>query len=129
MHNQRGRGALMLVLVLVQSACGPGWRTMRPAAPKALPPDRVARIWMADTARLWHRVAIEENSVSGIPVGQALDCDSCRQVLPRGEVDSIQTATAGTRTAGTAIVIGIGLVVGAFVVCVMQGGCNLRPYD
>ena len=119
----------MLVLMLAQIACASGWQTMRPTNPQSLPPDREVRVWTSDTAAQWRSVRIRRDSISGIPVAQPLDCDSCRVTLSRHQVDSLQTATSGTNAAGTAIVIGIGVAAAGFIICVIQGGCNLRPYD
>lgn len=129
MHRNKSMACLMLGLAVVQTACTSGWQTMRPTRPEPLPPDRTVRVWAADSSRDWRSVRVGRDSVSGIPADLELTCDTCRIALAREDVDSLQTATSGTNTAGTAIVIGIGVILAAFAVCVIQGKCDLRPYD
>jgi len=90
--------------------CGAGWHQSTAVAPEELAPRQQAQIWQHGTALQWHAVRITPDSVSGVPYFRPVDCDSCRQQVPRAAVDSIRL---GNPVAG--FWKSVGLVVGAMV--------------
>jgi hypothetical protein len=98
-------------LAFVLLAAGCGHRQPRPGidtpvghgylneTPPLKPSDPVW-IWSGGKAEKWRAVVITPASVSGIPYGTALKCDSCRRSIPRAQVDSMKLAPKGVgRTA------------------------------
>jgi hypothetical protein len=71
-------------------ACGAGWRRQPDLEPGPLPPRQQAQVWHQGRAERWHVLVISADSVSGVSFMRPVDCDSCRVVLPRAQVDSIR---------------------------------------
>jgi hypothetical protein len=77
------------------------------------PSDRVL-IWSSGTVEKWHGVVITADSVSGIPYGRSLECDSCRLTIPLVRVDSMKYWTGGGVVKTSLVVAGV--LAAAFVV-------------
>jgi len=73
-------------------------------------------IWSGGTVEKWHAVVITTDSVSGIPYGTSLECDSCRRSIPLGLVDSMKVRhhTTAKGVAVTSLVV-TGILAAAFV--------------
>ena len=91
------RSALTLFLMLIESACGAGWRRIDPAPPSRLPERQQVQLWQQGRRLQLHAVRLVADSISGVPFVQSPDCDSCRITLPRASVDSMKT---GNPTSG-----------------------------
>ncbi len=77
-----------LAFVLVAAGCGQHWDArLRPTPMK--PADAVL-IWSSGTVQKWHGVVVTGDSVSGVPYGTSLTCDSCRRSIPVALVDSMK---------------------------------------
>jgi len=93
-----------LAFVLVAAGCG-HWQP-RPGIdtpvghgylnemPPLKPSDPVW-IWSGGKVEKWRAVVITPASVSGIPYGTSLKCDTCRRSIPRAQVDSMKLAAKG----------------------------------
>lgn len=125
LHRSKPRAAVLLALALAQAACGAGWR--QPAEPLTAAlrnPRQQVQVWQAGRARQLHGVVVSADSVSGIPFLEPLECESCRIVLARAEVDSLRVGnpTGGFwRSAGLTVGILFGL---AIVACARARTCN-----
>jgi len=53
-------------------------------------PSDAVLIWSSGTVEKWHGVVLTSDSVSGIPYGTSLECDSCRRSIPLVLVDSMK---------------------------------------
>jgi hypothetical protein len=84
------RCSCLLVLVLLAASCPRYWGWRRVDQPTPLKPKADVRIWSGGEVQLWHGVVISDDSVSGIPHGKSLKCDSCRRSVPRTQVDSMK---------------------------------------
>jgi len=73
-------------------------------------------IWSSGTVEKWHAVVITSDSVSGIPYGTSLACDSCRRSISLGLVDSMKVRhkTTAKGVAVTSLVF-TGILAAAFV--------------
>ena len=115
------RSALMLFLMLIESACGAGWHRIDPAPPSRLPEGQQVQLWQHGRRLQLHAVRLVADSISGVPFVQSPDCDSCRITLPRASVDSMKT---GNPTAGvwktTGLVMG-GMLAVVVVACTVGG--------
>ena len=87
--------------------CGAGWHQPPQLTPGPWPPRQQVQVWSSGQALRWHSVAIEGDSISGVPFVQAPDCDSCRGSVPLDDVDSVRV---GNPVAG--FLKTLGLVVG-----------------
>jgi len=77
-----------LTAILLATAClNVHWR--RTELPRQVDYDKQYQVWSHGKAVRWHYVHIGPNTVSGIPFDKPLDCDSCRQRIPKTDVDSI----------------------------------------
>ena len=103
MHNGR-QCLLTLAVVGIIAGCGAGWHRTDVVA--SLPPRQQIQVWTGGKAVQWHDVRITEDAVSGIPFFRPLGCDSCRQVIARGAVDSVRV---GNPTAGFWKSVGLGV--------------------
>ena len=94
-----------LAFVLLAAGCGQHWepRLDQPTPVKA---SDAVLIWSSGTVEKWHAVVITSDSVSGIPYGTSLECDSCRRSIPLGLVDSMKVRhkTAAKDVAVTSLV-------------------------
>ncbi len=113
----------LAVLLLVQTACGAGWR-QPPAMPTgSLAPRQQVQVWTHGHARQLHAVRVGTDSLSGVPFTRPIDCDSCRLRIARTAIDSVRF---GNPTAG--FWRSVGLVVGGSLVlmgalCAASHGC------
>jgi hypothetical protein len=48
------------------------------------------QVWVEGRALRWHGVVVGEDSISGVPFVQHLECDSCRRRVPLAVVDSVR---------------------------------------
>ncbi len=94
-----------LAVVLLVAGCG-HWEESRvyPATP--LKPADPVLIWSSGKVEKWQAVVITRDSVSGIPYGTSVKCDSCRRSIPRALVDSMKLEY---RTGGAKVVAGTSL--------------------
>ena|SRR5437660_344610 len=98
------RCSCLVVLVLLAAGCPNHWRRLDQPTP--LKPHAEVRIWSGGKVQLWYGVVISDDSVSGIPHGKSLKCDSCRVSIPRPRVDSLKV---GYHTLAQKI-IGVGIL-------------------
>jgi len=75
--------------VLLAVGCGQHWDP-RLEQPTPMKPADAVLIWSSGTVEKWHGVVITADSVSGIPYGTSLKCDSCRRSIALGQVDSMK---------------------------------------
>jgi len=75
---------------LLLQACGAGWHRAPDLAPGPLSPRQQVQVWHDGRVERWHGLLLSPDSVSGIPYLHSVDCDTCRVVLPRTQVDSIR---------------------------------------
>jgi hypothetical protein len=85
-----GWGLSTVVLLLLVSACGAGWRREELSPERRLPPRQQVQLWLGDEARILHAVIVGPDSVSGVPFHQPPDCDTCRVVVANSAVDSMR---------------------------------------
>ena len=114
-------GAVVGISVLSQG-CGAGWRRRSALEPGPFSPRQQAQVWHQGRAEHWHALIVSPDSISGVPYLRPPDCDSCRVVLPRAQVDSVRfgNPVAGFwKTAG--LVVGIPVLV-LVVWCASGGG-------
>ena len=108
---------------VASASCGAGWHRPAQLEPGALAPRQQVEVWSGGSARRWHAVRVEADSVSGIPYLRRIDCDSCRVALPRAAVDSVRL---GNPVAGFwktfGLVLGVPLAI-LGIVCATHGGC------
>ena len=104
-----------LAFVLLAAGCGQHWEP-RLVEPTAVKPSDAVLIWSSGTVEKWHAVVITSDSVSGIPYGTSLKCDSCRRSIPLGVVDSMKVRhkTTAKDVAVTSLVF-TGILAAAFV--------------
>jgi hypothetical protein len=96
-----------VAFLLLAGGCGGGRGAPRLIEqPFPLEPAAVVWIWSDGKVEKWHGVVFPPDSVSGIPYRMALQCDSCRQSMPRARVDSMKVGPYQTKTRGpTALLI------------------------
>ena len=78
-------------LVLLAAGCG-HWEQRRLDQPTPMEAAEPVWIWSGGKVEKWQAVIITTDSVSGIPYGTSLVCDSCRRTIPRAQVDSMKVA-------------------------------------
>jgi hypothetical protein len=78
------------LLSLFLAGCGAGWHRTDVAPGAALEARDQFLIHHGAATDRWHAVKVSEDSVTGIPWLQPLECDSCQVALPRASVDSIR---------------------------------------
>ncbi len=104
-----------LAFVLLAAGCAQHWepRLDQPTPVKA---SDAVLIWSSGTVEKWHAVVITSDSVSGIPYGTSLACDSCRRSISLGLVDSMKVRhkTTAKGVAVTSLVF-TGILAAAFV--------------
>jgi hypothetical protein len=113
----RVRSAVILALILPQSACGAGWHRIEPVAPSRLPPRQQVQVWQGKGVLQLHAVSLAGDSISGVPYIRDPECDSCRVSVPSSSVDSVRV---GNPSSGfwktTGLVIG-GMFVLTAIAC------------
>src|SRR2546428_5073386 len=92
-----------LAFVLWAAACGQHWNPPL-EQPTPMKPSDAVLIWSSGTVEKWHGVVLTSDSVSGIPYGTSLECDSCRRNIPLVLVDSMKVRH--WTAAQTSLVIG-----------------------
>jgi hypothetical protein len=105
----------LLAFILLASGCvsNARWEQQR-GEPRPMKPSDPVLIWSNGTVEKWHGVAITADSVSGIPYGTSLECDSCRRSIPRALVDSMKYRTGPGVV--KASLVAVGVVAAAFVI-------------
>ena len=121
-----------LAFVLVAAGCG-HWQP-RPGIdtpvghgylnemPPLKPSDPVW-IWSGGKVEKWRAVVITPASVSGIPYGTSLKCDTCRRSIPRAQVDSMKVGPyqgRGPNALEVAGIVGAALLL-EIVICSVVG--------
>ena len=81
--------ALVLFAILLES-CAVGPRTVVVPAPGTLPERHELEIWSGGRAVTWHALVVTTDSISGVPLRLAPDCNACRLAVPRASVDSVR---------------------------------------
>jgi hypothetical protein len=76
-----------VIFILLPTACLTHYARGDDAVP--LNANTEVRIWTHGHLLRWHAVSMLVDSITGIPYKSPLDCDSCRQAIPRAEVDSV----------------------------------------
>jgi len=124
----RAAVAVVTALAVSSASCGAGWHRPAQLEPGTLAPRQQVQVWSGGTARRWHAVRVEPDSISGIPYLRSVDCDSCRTALPRAAVDSVRL---GDPVAGFWKSVGLALGVPGlilFIACsASRGGCVMGP--
>lgn len=125
----RIRAALCLSLFLLAS-CGADWHRVEPAPESALSSGTQYLVYHGGAIERWHAVRVTADSVSGIAWLHPVECDSCRQVLPRVAVDSLQEGhpVAGVWKTVALVVWGPPLFLS--LLCILHGeggGCWVPP--
>jgi hypothetical protein len=92
-------------------------------------PSDPGLIWSNGTVEKWHAVVITSDSVSGIPYGTSLECDSCRRSIPLALVDSMKVRHKTTaKDVGATSLVFAGILAAGFVVealvCYVIGAKN-----
>jgi hypothetical protein len=82
-------------LLLLLTACGPGWHTVAVAPPRALSERTVLEFHVRDSLVRLHGVRFDRDSLSGIPWLQHLACDSCRVRYAVAEISQPRTGNPG----------------------------------
>jgi hypothetical protein len=82
-------GSLLLAFVPLAAGCS-YWGRHRVDEPRPVKPHAPVWIWSGGKVEKWQAVVITQDSVSGIPWGKTLKCDSCRSGMPRTQVDSMK---------------------------------------
>ena len=94
--------ALALVFVISLSACTSWRRSDGLLAEPIASRDRV-QVWIGRTAHDVRGVKVQGDSLSAIPAGKPLNCESCRVGFARADVDSLRTADD---SGGTIVIVG-----------------------
>jgi|SRR5690348_6134883 len=80
-----------VAVVLLSADCWRNYWGRRPLdQPTPVGRDNPVWIWSGGAVHRWHAVVITQDSVSGIPFGVSVKCDSCRRSIPRTQVDSMK---------------------------------------
>ncbi|MFL5530360.1 MAG: hypothetical protein ACJ8BC_00045 [Gemmatimonadales bacterium] len=58
-----------------------------------LKPRQEVEIWRGSQATTLHGVQVRSDSLTGVPLWRPPDCDSCRVVMPLGDIDSLRTVS------------------------------------
>ena len=105
-----------LAFVILAAGCvsNAEWERRTGFQPTPMKPSDAALIWSSGTVEKWHGVVITADSVSGIPYGTSLECDSCRLSIPLVRVDSMKYWTGGGVVKKSLVVAGV--LAAAFVV-------------
>ena len=99
-----------LAFVLLAAGCAQHWNP-RLEQPTPIKPADAVLIWSSGTVEKWHAVVITSDSVSGIPYGTSLKCDSCRRSIPLGVVDSMKVRhKTGAKDVGVTSLVFAGIV-------------------
>lgn len=79
-----------LLFVLSTASCTSylGWRPLEQPTP--VKSHGFVWIWSRGTVQTWRAVVFTRDSVSGIPDGMSLKCDSGRRSLPLAQVDTMR---------------------------------------
>ena len=121
-------------LVLLAAGCS-HWEQRRLDQPTPMRAADPVWIWSGGKVEKWQAVIITTDSVSGIPYGTPLVCDSCRRSIPRALVDSMKVAyqtEGGVKGVGGTVLVLTGALVAVllleFVGCATIGpafgGCK-----
>lgn len=114
---RRATAAVAGLSMLFLQGCTAGWHRTDLLTPDSLGPRTQFEVWQGDSARRWHAVRATGDSLTGIPYGRSIDCDSCRTGIPRGAVDSIRVGHPVRAFWGTVALIILTPVVLLFGVC------------
>ena len=102
--------------VLLLQACGAGWHRTDLVTPDS--PRQQVEVWRGGAALRWHAVRITDSTMSGIPYIRPIDCDSCRQMVPRSTVDSLRL---GNPVAGFWKTVGLVVGIPALLLAILWG--------
>ena len=111
-----------LAFVMLAVGCAQHWNP-RLEQPTPIKPADAVLIWSSGTVEKWHGVVLTSDSVSGIPYGTSLECDSCRRSIPLVLVDSMKVRhwTAAKTSLVIAGAVAAALVV-EYAVCSLVRG-------
>jgi len=115
--------ACLAVLVIVQSACGAGWR-QPPAFPTSSPPPRQqAQVFTGGRVLQLHAIHVSADTLSGVPFLRPIGCDSCRIRIARTEIGSLRFGdpTAGLWSTVSLVVAVPALAIG--ILCLTRHVC------
>ena len=106
----------LLAFVILAAGCvsNAEWERRTGFQPVPMKASDTVLIWSSGTVEKWHGVVITADSVSGIPYGRSLECDSCRLSIPLVRVDSMKYRTGGGVVKTSLVVAGV--LAAAFVV-------------
>jgi len=80
----------VLVVVSLTAGCASHWGSRRLDRPQPVKSHEVVWVWTRGVLNKWRAVVFTTDSVSGIPYGRSLKCDTCRRSLPLAQVDSMR---------------------------------------
>lgn len=101
-----------LAVTLPLSACSNGWRRIPVQDSLVLPRNQEAQVWRAGRAVRMTGLVLLADSLRGIPLPRSLDCDSCRVVVPRAEVDSVRVFQSDVSVSQFVLIAGFIAVLG-----------------
>lgn len=84
------RPLALLVACLAIAGCAGSWAHAEPQSLSGLSWSERVRVWRPSGMVEWQVVRVTPDSLSGIPAWQDIDCERCRQVVARADVDSVQ---------------------------------------
>ena len=89
----RGIVPAWLLVGLLLSGCGAGWRATPVRHAAAADPGQQIQVWTAVGARIYHGARVDSAGFSGVPYHRPLDCDSCRVFVPHNAIDSVRVGS------------------------------------
>ena len=93
MRHSTGRFMMrsaVLAFCLAAAGCSGYWGHRALDRPTPINPDDTESIWSGGEVMKWRVVVITQDSVSGLPPGMYLHCDTCRRSIARTRVDSMK---------------------------------------
>jgi hypothetical protein len=111
--------AVAVVAVVALFPLGCAGRRPTYAHSQVQPPvDQEWRVSAGSRSLTWHAIRLSVDSISGIPLHQRVDCDSCRVTVALTEVDSIQVRN-NERT--LFVILGVLVAITVFMLLSLRG--------
>ena len=112
-----------LAVTLLLSACSTGWRRIPVEDSLALSRHQMAQVWRAGHVSRMYGLVVLADSLRGIPFPRPLDCDSCRVVVPRAEVDSIRVGNSDASLSRLVLTAGFVAALAYVFICWRASSC------
>ena len=100
----------LVATALSAAGCSTYWGQRPLDQPTPVDSNHPVWIWSRGAVNKWYGVVVTQDSVSGVSYEMPLNCNSCRRILPRTQVDSIKVGYAGSHTTAKDVVVGVGVV-------------------